>query len=543
MFRRFLPCAALLGLVALPAVVRPAEEKKAVTPGVVVRVQSLDELMNNFRYLAALVGKEEEAKQLEGVLKAKAGGPKGLEGIDAKRPMALYGVFSEAGIENSTAVALVPIADEKAFLGLIENLGYKAEKDKDGVYLVSGDNLKAPVYFRFAHKHAYLTAMNKDALDKDKILPPGAVLPAGKGPVLSVSVRIDQVPEKVRKLAIDQVEAQLNTAKDEKKDAETPAQHAAKVEIIDLVKKCMVSVIEDGGELALRFDVDQKAKELSAELALSGRDGTTLAKKISALGKTKSVVAGLVAPDSVMNFLVNFPNEEKLAEAMQALIKDEIGKGIAKENDPEKKARLEKLYKALEPALKFTDADWALDLRGPHKNDLYTGVVGIKVADGPTLEKALRNVFKEFPDELRGLIKLDADKAGDVAIHRIELPFADENFKKSFGDGPAYLAVRSDAAFLVVGDAALEALKGALKVEPKVGKPLRAEASLARIAEAMAKEKPEAPRAAAKAFGKDKDADKLRVSLEAGHELKIRFVMKTPVLTFFHLMEPGADVK
>src|SRR5947209_1859497 len=116
MLKRMLPCVALLGLVALPTTARPADDKKPVTPALVVR--------------------EEQAKQFEGMIRAKAGGPKGLEGIDARRPMALYAAFGEGGIENSTAVALIPIADEKAFLGLIENLGAKAEKENDGAYKV-----------------------------------------------------------------------------------------------------------------------------------------------------------------------------------------------------------------------------------------------------------------------------------------------------------------------------------------------------------------------------------------------------------------------
>src|SRR5262249_28765627 len=158
------------------------------------------ELISNFRYLGGLVGREEEAKQIEGLIKAKAGGPKGLEGIDAKRPMALYGMFGEGGIETGSAIALIPIADEKAFLGLIENLGAKYEKEKDGLYQVTSDQVPAPIFFRFAHKYAYVTALNKDALDKDKLLLPAAVLPAGKAPVFSVTLRIDQVPEALRDL-------------------------------------------------------------------------------------------------------------------------------------------------------------------------------------------------------------------------------------------------------------------------------------------------------------------------------------------------------
>ncbi len=543
MFRRLLPCVALLGLVAWPATARPAEEKKAGAPGLVVRVQSLDDLVSNFRYLAGLVGREEEAKQFEGMVRAKAGGPKGLEGIDAKRPLALYGDFGEGGLENASAVGLIPIADEKAFLALVENLGVKAEKDNDGVYVVTGDNLKSPVYFRFAHKHAYVTALNKGAIDKDKILPPSAVLPAGKTPVLSVAVRIDRIPENLRDIAASQVETQLDAAKEEKNEDLGPAQRAAKAEFFDLIKGAVVSALKEGGQLALTLDVDQASKELSVELSLAGKDGTPMAKRIAALAQHKSVVAGLVGEQSIMNAVVNLPMPEKLARSLDAMMKEAAQEGIAKQTDAAKKAEEEKLFKALAPALKFTDADMAFDLRGPHKSALYTLVGGGKVADGPTLEKALRDVVKDLPEKERAAIHLDADKAGDVAIHRIDIKDADAGFKKSFGEGPAYVAVRKDAAFLAVGDEALPALKEALKVEPKVGKPLQFEVSMARLADAMAAEKPEAPKAAAKAFADDKGGDRIRFALEAGADLKLRFVMKTPVLTFFHLMEPGADGK
>jgi hypothetical protein len=537
MSKRFLPCAALLALAILPAPARPADEKKPADPGFVLRVQSIDELTQNFRYLAGLVGREDEAKQIEGFLKAKAGGPKGLEGIDAKRPMAIYGAFSDAGIESTTAVAVIPIADEKAFLGLIEALDAKAEKDKDGVYEVKSPNLQVPVYFRFAHRHAYATALNKDAIDKDKILPPAAVLPAGKIPVLSLTLHIDQIPEKVRDLAVSQVESQLDAAKDEKKEGETPAEHRAKGEFIDVVKKYVVSVLKEGGQVALRFDVDEKAKELSAELGLSGKKGSSLAKDIAALAERKSVVAGLVGPDSVLSFTLNLPNDEKFSAAMQGLVKEGIQKDIAKEENKEKKEQAEKMFKAFEPALKFTDAEWAVDLRGPKPSGLYTLVGGMKVADGRALEKSMRDAVAQLPEKERAEIKFDADKADGVAIHSISTKQSDEGFKKAFGEGPAYFAVRSDAAFLAVGEGALEAVKEALKVQPKGSQPLQFEVSVAHVAEAMAKEQPEAPKAAAKAFGKDKDSDKIRVSLEAGAELKVRFVMKTPVLHFFHLME------
>jgi len=541
MFRSLVPCVALLGLVVLPTPARPADEKKPAAPGFVIRVQSLDDLMHNFRYLAGLVGREEEAKQFEGMLKARAGGPQGLEGIDAKRPMAVYGLFGEGGLENSSAVALIPIADEKAFLSLIETLGAKAEKGKDGLYTVTHDNLPTSVYFRFAHKHAYATAQNKEALDKDKILLPGAVLPAGKGALFSATLRLDQLPQRLRDQGISQAEAYLDALKDQNKDNEGKAQRAARVAHLEMIKQAVVSVLGEGRELALSLAVDEKTKELAVELGLGGKDDSVLARYIAQLGKHKSVVAGLVGKDSAASLVVNWPNEEKLAAALVLAVMEQIKKDIEEETDSEKKAHKGRVFKALEPALKLTDADLAIDFRGPHKGGHYTLVAGLKVADGAVLDKALRNALKDLPEKVRGQIKLDAETAGDVAIHRFETKERDAEFKKTFGEGPGYLAFRSDAAFLAIGDHALGAIKDALKVEPKVGKPAQFELSVRYLAEALAGVKPEAPKAAAKAFAGDPDSDKVRLVLEAGHELKVRFVMKTPVLTFIHLMEPGTE--
>ncbi len=328
MFRCLVPCVALFGLVALPGSARPADVKKPAAPGFVLRVQSLDDLMHNFRYLAGLVGREEEAKQFEGMLKARAGGPQGLEGIDAKRPMAVYGLFDKGGIENSSAVALIPIADEKAFLALIENLGAKAEKGKDGLYTVTHENLPTPVYFRFAHKHAYATAQNKEAIDKDKLLLPAAVLPAGKEALFSATLRIDQIPEQVRDLAISQVEAFVETQKDQNKENEGKAEHAAKVENLELIKRAVTGILKDGREVALRFDVDEKNKELALELGLGGKEDSILARYIAQLAKHKSVVAGLIGKESVMNLVVNWPHEDKVAVAVV-----EASQGTTEEGD------------------------------------------------------------------------------------------------------------------------------------------------------------------------------------------------------------------
>jgi hypothetical protein len=531
---RLLPCLALLGLLGLPAVAQPADEKAATTPGLVIRMQSLDELIGTAKFVAGLVGREEEAKQIEGLIKARAG-EKGLEGIDMKRPFGAYATFGP-NVIDSTAVLLVPITDEKAVLGLLENLNVKAEKGADDVYTIKAEGQPVSIYLRFAHRHAYVTAQNKEVLDKDKLLAPAAVLPAGLKDIVSVSLRIDQVPDGVRQLMTTQFEQAIANAKEQKAPNETETQRKLRETAVDEMARHITSVINDGGEIALRVRVDRQAGEMGIEVAMSGKPGSELAKNIAEMGKARSVVAGLVSPDSTMNLALNLPVPEAIRKAMGPVLDEGFAQALKQEQDKAKRDLAEKLIKSLGPSLKGLELDMAVDMRGPGKNKLYTMVAGGKVKDGAAVEQAVRDLVKALPEKEQKQITLDVEKAGDIAIHKIEIKTPDEDFQKSFGTGPAYLAVRSDAAFLAVGDNALGALKDALALQPKAGKLFELEMSLARFSAIMGKEQPAAPKAAEKAFGQG-GKDKVSVTLEAGKELRLRLAMNTQVLQFFHLLE------
>ena len=120
MIMRFFPCLATFCLIALPSSARPAEEKAATPPTLVVKVQSIDNLRDNIKYLGQLAGREREVEKLEAALNDRLGA-KGLEGLDAKRPLGLYGRVGPAG-SDSTGVVLVPVSDDKAFLDLLKRL-------------------------------------------------------------------------------------------------------------------------------------------------------------------------------------------------------------------------------------------------------------------------------------------------------------------------------------------------------------------------------------------------------------------------------------
>jgi hypothetical protein len=536
---RFVPCLALLGLTLLPGVARP-EAPKTTTPTIVLRVASIDSLSADVRYLSELAGREEDAKQFEAILKSKTG-PKGLEGVDTKKPFGVYGNVGPMGID-STAVVLLPIADEDAFLGLINKIiGTKPEKGDDGVYKVAVDNVPDPFYFRFANKYCYVTYRDEKVLAKDALLDPAVVLAGGKVGTLSATVNIDQIPENLRDMALGQIDLRLANLKEKEQPNETEAQKKLRAAVVEDLSGRLKALLSEGGAVELRLDLDRKAGDLSLSVSVAGKPSSKLAAHIRDLGQAKSLAASLVGKDSAMNGLLDVALPEELRAALGPVIDEGEKKALEEEKDKGKRELLAALLKAVKPTLKAGELDAGFDLRGPDASGVYTVVSGIKVKDGAAIDATLRKIIADLPKEQRDLIKVDFDKADKVAIHRITPDKVDEDTKNLIGDNPFYLAVRDDAVLLAGGAKGLEALKGALTAAPKVGRVAQFEMSVARVAPLMEKENKGAAEAAKQAFAKDKDADKLRITVEGGQSLRLRLAMKTQLVKFFSLVEQAKN--
>src|SRR6266478_4550607 len=110
-----------IAVLALTAVVAPARaaDSAPATPTLVVRVRSLDSLLADMKYLVSLSGKEGEAKKLDPLI----GMANSLQGIDKTRPIGVYGLLDpEGNFMDSKFAVMVPVKDEKGFIGALENL-------------------------------------------------------------------------------------------------------------------------------------------------------------------------------------------------------------------------------------------------------------------------------------------------------------------------------------------------------------------------------------------------------------------------------------
>lgn len=527
---RLVPGLALLCVALAPSPARPAEDKAAAKPSVVLRFASLDGFLADFRYLAEVAERKDQAEMAEGWFKTIVG-PKGLKGIDTKKPFGAYGKLGPKGIDGE-GVVLVPIADQKEFIELIESLGVTVKKGDDGIYSVTGDMVKVPVFFRFANKYAYATAAKKSALDKDGLLDPATILPARDTALITLTVNVDAIPAKLRETAIGQADLRLANLKEKDVPGETEAQKKLRVALIDEIGAQVKSVLEDAQALTLRLNLDRPAGELSLALKLTAKQDSKLATNIADLSKVKSVAAGLIGADSALNLLVTAQLPQSLRKALAPVIDESMKKALDAEADKAKRDVMSTVLQAVAPTLKNAELDAGFTLRGPGADGLYTLVAGARVKDGASIEKALRRVARELPAEAKAAVKLDVDKVGAVAIHEITPEKVDAKTKKVFGSGPVYFAVREDAVLVAGGDKALSALKDALAAETAPAKVFQLELAMGRLAKLAAEEHRTAPEAAKAAF-KTKGSDKVVVTLTGGASLQLRLSMKTQLIKFF----------
>jgi hypothetical protein len=533
-----LPSVAFLCLF-LPPPLRAAEPQ---SPGVLVRVRSLDSLLADLKHLASVSGRDDLFQQFDGLFKVRGGG-KGVEGIDPAKPLGLYGDVGPNGID-STVVALVPVADEKAFLDLLTRFGVKVEKGKGGLYTGKLANVPIGLSLRFAEGYAYLTPGDESVLNKDTLLSPARVFPPGAAALFSFVLRVDQIGDDLKQLGMVQVGHQLAMIRDKDFAGGTAAQGEFWKQAFEELGNLARAVLRDGRQLEVRFDVDRKSGELSADVSLDGKPQSKLTGTIEELGRSRSLFSGIASEGSALHGLIDVSLPESARKALAAVIDDGIAKALEKEPKGERRDKAAEFLKVVTPSLKAGELDGVVDLQVPAgEGKTQTLLVGVKLKDGPAVEQALRDLVKGLPQGDRDRIQFDADKVSDVNIHRVNVQKdLDERGKKAFGDHPAYVAFRADVLLLALGEDGLARLKEAVTAAPRTGPQVLFEVSVARLAPVVALEHGQdvgkVTKAVQEAFA-ERGSDRVRFTAEGGSALKVHFDMKTAVLKFAALLDRG----
>lgn len=542
---RLFGLAAMVVAIAAPAMA-PAAENKADAPAVLVRVQSVNDLLKTVDYIASLLPEDaqEQVKQGVGFVKSLIDDKKGIEGIDVKLPIGLYASLSAEAPAASPIVGLIPVADKQTVLDALKTRAMLEVKEKDGLYETTPPN-SPPLFFRFANGYAYIT--NEPEHIDPKTLPKPETILGGKAEhLISATIRVDRLPEQMKKMALGFVENAIAQGKDQPIPNETPAIKAFKNQAIDDVVKAIQSVLMDGEALSLRLNVDPKTEEFALELEMNGKKGSKLAKDFASIRENKSVVGGALASgDAAMTLNVSLSLAESLKKLFGPVVDDLIEMAKKEGNVPgEIQTKAEPLIKALTPSLKAGELDAGISLLGPDKEDHYTAVIGLKLTGGKKVEDAIRElVKKELPPEFSGFFALDAeDLSGGSKLHIIRVNnVLDDKMKKVLGKNDAYLSFRDDLLVLAIGPQGKEAVTKAIASKPADVGVMKLDVSMSRIAPlaAEAEGQAAAAKAAAKKIfaGKPATNDKLSVSILGGESMKVRIALQGKAIKF--LAESG----
>ncbi len=520
------PCLALAVLLAAPA--RPqAGEQKA--PAAVVRVRSLKAVADGVRLLAKLAGDKDTARQFNDFIKQKLG-PKGLDGVDVRKPLGLYiPDFSEKEGGASLVVA-VPVTDPKAFLKTLKGFGVKIKKEGDH-YQATLKDFPITVFIRFAHGYAYAAPGDAAAVAKDRLLKPATLFPPNQKAGISLTVRLDRIPEATRQELLRGIRQALAAAdeKTEKDDKESPAQRELLRRLSETATRLLTSVIRDGKELTAEFELARKQKELRAELILTPKANTKLAEGLAELEKASSRFPGLLSGDAAVNGLIHFTLSPKLRDALHAVLKEASLQARKSAKKSREKDRIEKLFNSLVPALDTGHLDAAFSLRGPGTSGHYTLVAGARLRETEKTKQRVSDLLKDLPEAGKVQVKLGKGRATTVTVRRLDLKKElDEEGRKFFGKGPLYVAARPDAFFLAMGEDSLKTLKAALAVPEGPSAPIRFEVSLKHLASFLAKDDKQRAQAE-KIFAKGEDG-RIRFTVQGGAALRLRFQMDLSTL-------------
>lgn len=532
--RRFAFLAVVCGLVA--PVAGRCETPASAPPALVVRVKSLQDLRDDARYLAKATGHEKEAGNYDGVLSALIT-DKGLMGVDVKKPIGIYARI-DPDTAQPAAVLLLPIADEKTVLNQLGQFNVEAKKDNGGVYAFTpqGFTLPVPVYARFADGYAYVTAMSKAALAEDRLLSPAKLFAEAGDSAVSFLVRLDQLPEAFRQLALGEISTKLAEAQSKK--------HAIKGEQSEAAARAAKRLIEEGSEVELRVGVDRQAGEIVGQLRLSGKPDSELRVRIADLGRAESMFGGLPTEDSAVRLVLRVVVPESARKHLDAAVDKMIDKAAADEKDADKREAIKKVLTALAPTLKSGDYDLGVSIRGPGSSGHYTLAVGVRVKDGKGIESALNDALKHLPPDDREKINAirhrGAETVAGASVNRLDVQkVMSEHDRVRWGENPVYVCYRDDAVVVTAGEGGLAALKDVVALKPQTSPGLQLDVSVARAAGLGADTQAEAERtkkAASEAFA-DGRGDHVRFTIEGGEALTARLTVQAPVLKFAREME------
>ncbi|MFL5329541.1 MAG: hypothetical protein ACJ8C4_11555 [Gemmataceae bacterium] len=525
-----------------PAFAQAADPKpveKAIEPAIVIQAKSINALFADLKYIAKLVDQADAIDQLEQLI-AVAAGPKGLvsTGLDVERPFLAYMTAASSPSDSpiGPSAIMIPISDDQTLMGFMNGFGIVPPKDKNGVYTTMAPNAPTAIHFKFAKKYLYLTAMDKSFLDDDRLIAPEKLASADKNTLVNISLHVDQIPDQIKQLLLGQTELRLADIKDRNYDGESDNQQRIRKQAIDGISYALKSVLSEAKSIELQVSVDKDKDDLNLSFSVDGKPKTFLNNAIKFLGTGRTHLA--VSDNAALHVGVNLAVPEILRGLIGVGLDKLVKETIDNEADEAKKQFARKVFAAVAPTLKSGELDLHLTAAPASSKGTFNVLAGVSVKHGAKIDAVVKELVGQLPDEAKSHISLDAEKSGEMNLHKLTLDekTIDPQTQKLLGPNACVWTGISPVAVVFGVGASGSETAGCLKsmAEGKPSPALLVSASVAALApldnsHAGAAQLAETIFSAAPA-----GSDRVQLTLDGGAKLKLSISFKGLLIKYFH---------
>ncbi|MCA9229819.1 MAG: hypothetical protein KDA57_04150 [Planctomycetales bacterium] len=441
-----------------------AQSEGGAKPMAIIALSGYDSLLEDINFIGSLSGQEALGQNVEQMIMLFTQN-KGLVGLEKDKPV---GLMVQSDGMNFSGALCIPVSSLEELTTTLAPFGVTAKDQGDGITQIatSGQTLFA----RESNGWALVSMMPQmlENLPED----PGQYFDSLTEEYdLGIQVNVQNIPEPFRQMAVQQLQAGMESGMQKLPD-ESDEQYEARKELSAAQIEQLQRAINEIDELTIGLALDGEQQRAYFDFAYTAVPNTQLADQLAENSDPKTNFAGFFQPDAAM--MMSFAGkvtEADMAQAEQmfAALRKQIKTAIDEESDlPSDEARdvLKSAADDFMDALKATLQAGVMD-GGAVLNmapSSVTLVAGGFVGDPGKFESGLKKLAELAKDEPKFPgINWDADSHADIRFHTLSIPIPEieEQHREIFGEAiEVAVGIGKDSAYFALGRNCLEAVKG-----------------------------------------------------------------------------------
>ena len=438
----------------------PAAEQK---PLVVVAFPSFDALMEDVKYVGTLAERPELADMVKTGLLFAAGG---LDGLDKTNPM---GLSITTDGEDTYFCAFVPVTSLDKLFKSLQAVLPEPEDDGDGVKRIDAGLMT--IYIKEKGKWAYISN-DTAALDAAPSDPMKYIGELSKAYDIGARAYVQNLPQKWIDFATNAIEQGLQQGLVQM-EGESDEAFEKRQELAETQLEMITEMVKELDEFTIGIALDSKEKKAYLDFSITAKSGSKTAKEFADSYEDLTTQFGAFKKGAIFASLVSrVPKDDAETasaqlEAAKAQVLDQIEENADFPSDEVRdtvKGIVNGLMDALVETIKEGQFDMGAGLMGEGP---FSVALGLRVADGPAIEKQIKEAIK-LGEDAGGIsdVKYGAAKHDGVTFHVItpNIPDrAEEGLSAFFGNDPKLVVgVGPKAVYAVFGRDGIETLKGVI---------------------------------------------------------------------------------